>query len=185
VGWTDKDAIGLGVIVRWQVRGEKTPRVWPGEKDPFWLTQCYPLNSPLWATDARTQISYLAIRRFANLTAPGILGSAAFDHEDLLDASERARDITPVQEEAGSQTAESVVENDVPWTVYDEVGQAYEFRTGQAAGEAIRRILNHTPHHKVSRSLSRRGRTTRPPWRISRRKGTPRSPNPHASTWST
>lgn len=93
--WTDKDAAGLGIIISWQARGEKEPRVWPGENEPFFLTQCYPLNSPLWATDPKTQIAYLAIRRFASGVAPGILGGMAFDHEDLLDASERARDVTP------------------------------------------------------------------------------------------
>ena len=45
--WTDQDAVGLGVIVRWQVRGEPQPRVWPGDDDPFWLVQCQPRNSPL------------------------------------------------------------------------------------------------------------------------------------------
>jgi hypothetical protein len=93
--WTQKDAVGLGVIVRWYVRGEKVARVWPGEKEPFWLTQCFPLNSPLWATDPKTQIAYLAIRRFANLTSPGILGAAAFDQDELIDASEMARNVTP------------------------------------------------------------------------------------------
>jgi hypothetical protein len=93
--WTDKDAIGLGVIVRWTVRGEQKPRVWPGETTPFWLTQCYPLNSPLWATDPKTQIAYLAIRRFANLASPGILGAASFDYEDITNASAYARDVTP------------------------------------------------------------------------------------------
>jgi len=93
--WTDKDAIGLGIIVRWQVRGEAKPRVWPGEKEPFQLVQCFPLNSPLWATDPKTQIAYLAIRRFANQAAPGILGAAAYDEAEFLDASERARDISP------------------------------------------------------------------------------------------
>lgn len=95
--WTAADALGLGIIIRWQVRGEKKPRVWPGENDPFYLTQCYPLNSPLWATDPKTQIAYLGIRRFANLAAPGILGAASFDYDEVIDASERARDVTPTR----------------------------------------------------------------------------------------
>jgi hypothetical protein len=94
--WTQQDAIGLGVIVKWMVRGEPVARVWPGANEPFWLTQCYPLNSPLWATDPKTQIAYLAIRRFARQTSPGILGAAAFEPDEILDASERARDVTPL-----------------------------------------------------------------------------------------
>jgi hypothetical protein len=93
--WTADDALGLGIIVRWQVKGEDAPRVWPGENEPFQLVQCFPLNSPLWATDPKTQIAYLAIRRFANQAAPGILGAAAYDEAEFLDASERARDVTP------------------------------------------------------------------------------------------
>lgn len=94
--WTTKDAEGLGVRVRWQIRGEPAPRCWPSEKNPpFMLTQCFPLNSPLWSTDPMTQIAYLAIRRFANQAAPGLLGGMPFDHEEFLDASELARDVTP------------------------------------------------------------------------------------------
>lgn len=93
--WTKADADGLGIILSWQVKGEDEPRIWPGENEPFYLTQCFPLNSPLWATDPRTQIRYLAVRRFANGVAPGILGGMPFDHDELLDASDRAVDVTP------------------------------------------------------------------------------------------
>jgi RecT family protein len=93
--WTDRDADGLGIIVSWRMRDEDEPRVWPGKDEPFWLVQCFPRNSPLWGTDARTQISYLGIRRFANLACPGVLGGVPFDHDEYLDASERARDVTP------------------------------------------------------------------------------------------
>jgi hypothetical protein len=125
--WEAKDATGLGIIVHWQVKGEAKPRVWPGEDKPFWLTQCYPLNSPLWATDPKTQIAYLAIRRFANLAAPGILGAASFDQDDLLDASVMARDVTPPprprpEDFADSRSEAETVDRPAPLVIVDWIG---------------------------------------------------------------
>jgi hypothetical protein len=153
--WTDEDAIGLGIIVRWQVRGEAAPRVWPGENEPFWLVQCQPRNSPLWSTDPKTQIAYLAIRRFANMAAPGILGSASFDREEVIAASDLARDITPEPrredyfpppqqtsdvvhevEEEGAEDAEFVV------TALD--GEVFEFQTADHALVALKTLLSGT-----------------------------------------
>jgi len=113
--WTQADAEGCGITIRWRVRGEDRDRVWPSEDMPFFLTQCFPLNSPLWATDPRTQIRYLAIRRFADQAAPGILSGMPFDPDDLFDASERAVDIT--NETAPPRpTRESVAQPTVPVT---------------------------------------------------------------------
>jgi len=95
---------GLGVIVHGHVRGERVPRVWPA-KGPFLLSQAYPLNSPLWATDPRTQICYLAVRRFGTLAVPGIYGGAQFSVDDFLEASDLARDVTPRPEQSDFKPA--------------------------------------------------------------------------------
>jgi len=139
--WTTKDATGLGVIVRWQVKGEQNARVWPGESDPFWLTQCYPLNSPLWATDAKTQIAYLAIRRFANLTSPGILGAAAFDQDDLIDASERAVDVTEPRRQEPRREQPEPIDDRPEFVVIDSEGQEFVFREAVKASSALMALL--------------------------------------------
>lgn len=134
--WTDKDAQGLGIIVSWQMRGETEPRVWPAEDEPFYLTQCFPLNSPLWATDPRTQIRYLAMRRFADQATPATLGGMPFDAEDLIDASDRAHNITPETERPRRQQYEAPAADPVDvYEVVDHLGEAVSY-PGHAAASA-------------------------------------------------
>ena len=89
--WKAEDTKGLGVIVRAKIIGESEPREWP-----FDLVQAFPLNATTWATDPRTQICYTAVRRFANLAAPGLLMGVPFegDSADFV-GPEHAKDITP------------------------------------------------------------------------------------------
>jgi len=75
--WTRKDAEGLGVIVRAQVRGEIEERTLE-----FDLDDCFPLNSTLWATRPNQQICYTAVRAFANLAAPGLFMGVPFAGDD-------------------------------------------------------------------------------------------------------
>ena len=150
--WTDHDALGLGIIVRWLVRGESRPRVWPGETTPFWLTQCYPRNSPLWATDPKTQIAYLAIRRFANQTAPGILGAASFDYDDMVMAGDLARDITPLRPRpedyaTAGETAPEQTTMTASFQITDFVGEITEYATADEARDALLEMI------KQARSL--------------------------------
>ncbi len=155
--WTDKDAIGLGIIVRWQVRGEAKPRIWPGEKEPFQLVQCFPLNSPLWATDPKTQIAYLAIRRFANQAAPGILGAAAYDEAEFLDASERARNITPganLDQPTGDVVQifkNAPDENESGWEVIDLDGVVQVFTKPERAIAAIDMLIEAAARDSLDR----------------------------------
>lgn len=145
--WTDADAIGLGVIVRWTVRGESVPRVWPGENEPFWLVQCHPRNSPLWATDPKTQIRYLAIRRFANMTSPGILGGASFDHDELMEAADLARDITPDEPRREDFVGNGPMPppiSDVEPELFEVTaldGEVFGFETPDGALDALRTVL--------------------------------------------
>jgi hypothetical protein len=95
--WTREEAarLGLGVVVAAKLRGEDKPRTWK-----MLLSQCYPLNSTLWATDPKTQICYTTVRRFSSLAMPSLFMGVEFDREGIDDDSEmvraaRARDITP------------------------------------------------------------------------------------------
>lgn len=78
--WTPQDETGLGVEVSAQVKGERDRRTFR-----FELVQAFPRNSTLWATDPRTQLCYTAVRRFANVAAPGLFMGVPFDREDMVD----------------------------------------------------------------------------------------------------
>jgi hypothetical protein len=145
--------------VSWQVRGEAEPRYWPDQDFPFWLTQVSTMNSPLWATDPRTQIRYLAIRRFASQAAPSIIGSLPFDADEYLDASDKARDITPPKAANAAPprpTREQFADpdtkvetathsppdmSDPQFDVVDHVGEIHQFGDGQEAVLAYERFL--------------------------------------------
>jgi hypothetical protein len=143
--WTPQDAASCGVIVRWQVKGEDKPRTWPGEGDPFLLTQCFPLNSPLWATDPKSQIAYLAIRRFANIAAPGILGAAGFDDgAQLIEASDSAIDVTPQREPRREDflATEQNLASGSYFDVTDLDGEVHVFSDPHKAAAALRVIMS-------------------------------------------
>lgn len=136
--WTDKDAAGLGVIVRAQVRGEEKPREWRMD-----LIQCHPRNSTLWATDPRTQICYTAVRRFGSVAAPGLFMGVPFDRDDM-DPATTARDITPERPKrsdydpaaAGHADPEAQYRQHMNGTVYDaETGEIIEEADGATEGE--------------------------------------------------
>lgn len=83
--WGKKEAAGLGVIVRAQIKGEVQPREWE-----LLLANCYPLNSTLWATNPKKQICYTAIRGFSDIACPGLIMGVPWDDDAAM------RDITPV-----------------------------------------------------------------------------------------
>lgn len=87
--WKPEDEVGLGVIVSAQVKGEAKPR-----RLKVKLVQAWPRNSTLWALDPQTQLSYLAVRRFANLATPGIFMGVPFEG-DITDPALSAQDVTP------------------------------------------------------------------------------------------
>lgn len=74
--WTDEDAVkgACGVRVSALMRGEREPR-----SLDFDLVQAQPRNSTLWATDAKTQLWYAAVRRFGSTVVPGLLMGVPFD----------------------------------------------------------------------------------------------------------
>lgn len=66
--WQKSDEAGLGVICRLRLRGESTPR-----EMKVMLSQCYPRFSTQWATDPKTQITYVAIRKWTRVNKPGVI----------------------------------------------------------------------------------------------------------------
>lgn len=88
--WTKEDAADLYVTVSARVKGEAADRTLD-----FYLDTCWPLNSPLWATDPRRQICYTAVRAFANLACPSLLFGIPFD-VDPAGLSDMV-DITPAK----------------------------------------------------------------------------------------
>ena len=66
--WQKSDEAGLGVICRLRLRGESTPR-----EMKVMLSQCYPRFSTQWATDPKTQITYVAIRKWSRVHKPGVI----------------------------------------------------------------------------------------------------------------
>lgn len=158
--WTDKDAQGLGITVSWQVKGEAEPRIWPGEDDPFYLTQCFPLNSTLWATDPKTQIGYLALRRFASSAVPGIFGGMSFDHEEMFDAAEQARDVTPAppprprREDFADKPMVTDVEPADPFLVVDGFGNEIEYPDRDDAVAAYNAALDEAEQQRGEAGLT-------------------------------
>jgi hypothetical protein len=88
--WKPEDEIGLGVIVRAQVKGEPQPR-----ELEFYLTSAWPRNSTLWALRPDQQIKYTACRAFGNIAAPGILMGVPFDTD--ADGRGTMIDVTPAR----------------------------------------------------------------------------------------
>jgi len=96
--WTAADAAGLSVIVSAKVKGRAEP-----ETLRFYLTEAFPLNSPLWATAPNRQICYTAVRAFANLCLPSVLMGVPFDVDPVSfygDPMPPATDITPRKPDA-------------------------------------------------------------------------------------
>lgn len=66
--YTKADEEGLGVTCRMTMKGEAHPR-----ELTVMLSQCYPRFSTQWATDPKQQISYVAIRKWSRMFAPGVI----------------------------------------------------------------------------------------------------------------
>ena len=85
------DEVGLGVRVWATLKGETVPRVLD-----LLLVQAAVRNSPLWATDPKQQLAYLAVKRWARLFSPDvILGVYTPDEYEQDRAAPQERNITP------------------------------------------------------------------------------------------
>lgn len=128
------DEAGLGVRVWSTLKGEAEPRVMD-----LLLVQASVRNSPLWATDPKQQLAYLAVKRWARLYSPDvILGVYSPDEfEQNTPAPAQSRDMGSAQ----------VVKQEVPQALMDQAAAAA--RAGVAsygkfwadAGKANRQLL--------------------------------------------
>ncbi|MDQ1921691.1 RecT family recombinase [Massilia pseudoviolaceinigra] len=84
-----QDEENLGVRVWATLRGEVEPRVLE-----LLLVQASVRNSPLWATDPKQQLAYLAVKRWSRLYAPDVI-LGVYTPDELEDVNREMRDITP------------------------------------------------------------------------------------------
>ena len=84
-----KDEDGLGVRIWATLRGEAEPRVLE-----LLLVQASVRNSPLWATDPKQQLAYLAVKRWTRLYSPDVI-LGVYTPDELDEGNRKARDITP------------------------------------------------------------------------------------------
>lgn len=144
--WKDEDEVGLGVIVRAQVKGEATPR-----EHTVYMRECFPRNSTLWALRPSQQIQYTAVRAFANVAAPGLLMGVPFDSDAdggglMVEVNERpaapTRAKPPVWDRTAAEEAdEAKAEEDRMARLKEEAGkpaaadEAHNPETGELAVE--------------------------------------------------
>ena len=101
--YTQKDEVGLGVIVRATLRGQSTPR-----ELKVVMTQAFPRVSTQWATDPYQQLCYLAVRKWGRLHSPGsILG--VYTDEELENRPPRDMGMADVVVPPATPPAEPVV----------------------------------------------------------------------------
>ena len=96
-GMQDED--GLGVRVSCTLKGEAEPRVLE-----LLLAQASVRNSPLWATDPKQQLAYLAVKRWTRLYAPDVI-LGVYTPDELEEVNREMRDITPTGEQVASAPA--------------------------------------------------------------------------------
>lgn len=89
--YTRADEIGLGIICRMTLKNETSPR-----EMKVMMSQCYPRFSTQWATDPKMQISYVAIRKWSRMFAPGVILGVYAPEEMESDRTEI--EINPIQE---------------------------------------------------------------------------------------
>jgi hypothetical protein len=99
-----KDEEGLGIRISATLRGETQPR-----ELTLLLVQASVRNSPLWATDPRQQLAYLAVKRWSRLYAPDVI-LGVYTPDELDEANREIRDITPTPVPADDRTIDQLPE---------------------------------------------------------------------------
>lgn len=100
-----EDEVGLGIKVWATLKGEENPR-----ELELLLVQASVRNSPLWATDPKQQLAYLAAKRWARLHAPDvILGVYTRDELDNSDKERYMGDADVVRNEEKSDKKEGLL----------------------------------------------------------------------------
>jgi hypothetical protein len=99
-----KDEEGLGIRISATLRGETQPR-----ELTLLLVQASVRNSPLWATDPRQQLAYLAVKRWSRLYAPDVI-LGVYTPDELDEANREIRDITPAPAAVDDRTIDQLPE---------------------------------------------------------------------------
>ena len=99
-----KDEDGLGVRIWATLRGEAEPRVLE-----LLLVQASVRNSPLWATDPKQQLAYLAVKRWTRLYSPDVI-LGVYTPDELDEGNREARDITPAAAATDDRTIDQLPE---------------------------------------------------------------------------
>lgn len=94
-----KDEDGCGVRVWATLRAEREPRYLE-----LLLVQASVRNSPLWATDPKQQLGYLAVKRWSRLYAPDVI-LGVYTPDELEEVNREMRDITPAPAAAAAPSA--------------------------------------------------------------------------------
>ncbi|MBS0857928.1 RecT family recombinase [Providencia rettgeri] len=89
--WTDADEHGLWIRVGAILRGD-SEITW-GER--IYLSSVVTRNSPLWSTNPKQQLAYLAVKYWARLYCPEVI-LGVYTHDELPDAP--IKDVTPPKE---------------------------------------------------------------------------------------
>ncbi|HAT4984399.1 TPA: recombinase RecT [Serratia marcescens] len=90
-GWVDQDEVGLSIRVGAVLRGEE--EITWGE--PVYLSSVAIRNSPLWATNPKQQIAYLAVKYWARLYCPEVILGVYTPDEFDAPQPRVERDVTP------------------------------------------------------------------------------------------
>ncbi|OYO29374.1 recombinase RecT [Janthinobacterium sp. PC23-8] len=99
-----QDEDGLGVRIWATLRGETAPRVLE-----LLLVQASVRNSPLWATDPKQQLAYLAVKRWTRLYSPDVI-LGVYTPDELDEVNREMRDITPQATVATQNVIDSLPE---------------------------------------------------------------------------
>ncbi|HIC2884901.1 TPA: RecT family recombinase [Morganella morganii] len=131
-GWTDADEHGLFIRVGAILRGD-TEITW-GE--PVYLSSVVIRNSPLWATNPKQQIAYLAVKYWARLYCPEVI-LGVYTPDELEERP--VKDVTPPKERVTlSELSHQQAEPRQPEPVKEVTGELVE----EFDAEAIRRAID-------------------------------------------
>ncbi|EBV1888616.1 enterohemolysin [Salmonella enterica subsp. enterica serovar Coquilhatville] len=97
--WSDADEIGLFVRVGAVIRGEKDI-TW---SEPLYLSSVVVRNSPLWVSNPKQQIAYLALKYWARLYTPDVI-LGVYTKEELEGHLEKEINPMPAPDRVDIQT---------------------------------------------------------------------------------
>ncbi len=130
-GWTDADEHGLFIRVGAILRGD-AEITW---SEPVYLSSVVTRNSPLWATNPKQQIAYLAVKYWARLYCPEVI-LGVYTPDELEDRT--MKDVTPPKERVTlSELSHQQEKPQQPEAVKEVTGELVEEFDAEAVRKAI------------------------------------------------